>query len=260
MTSAETAGADHSLDGFLDRRVTLVQPRHGHRAGLDAALVQALVPAKADGLAVDLGAGVGTIAFCLAARAADLCTVGVERDPVLVGCAGAALALPENAGFASRVRMVRADVTDLPALQEAGLGDRVADWVVMNPPFDTQGRVRGSPDESRRAAHVGGSGTLEAWLRTAAVLLKPNCWLALIHRAAELASALDALRQCRFGDIRVLAVHPEVEKPASRVMVTARLGSRAGLQIVPPLVLHASDGSWTPAADAILRGRAELSV
>ena len=36
---------DHSVDAFLGGLLTLVQPRKGHRAGLDAALLQAIVPA-----------------------------------------------------------------------------------------------------------------------------------------------------------------------------------------------------------------------
>src|SRR3712207_7955932 len=102
-----------------------------------------MVPPDADGRAVDLGAGVGTVAFCVAARAPGLHVTGVERDPVLVGCAEAALRLPQNAAFADRVGMVVADIGAIGgggALPDLPL--RAADWVLMNPPFDLLGRVR----------------------------------------------------------------------------------------------------------------------
>lgn len=262
MSFAGTADAppgapDVTVDGFLDHRVTLVQPRGGHRAGLDAALLQALVPAEAEGLAVDLGTGVGTIAFCVAARAAGLLVTGVERDASLVECARAALALRQNAGFAGRVRIVEADVRALSELERAGLQAGSADWVLMNPPYDAEGRVCASPDERRREARVAGPDALSAWVDSAAALLKRGGALGLIHRATALAAVL-ALLHPRFGHLRILPIHPAAEKPASRIVVRAQLGSRASLQLMPPLVLHDASGAWTPAADAVLRGRAGL--
>ena len=104
---------DHSVDAFLGGRITLLQPLKGHRAGLDAALLQALVPADACGRAVDLGTGAGTVAFCIAARAPHLSVIGVERERELAACARAALERPENAGFGGR-DVVR-DSAEIPA-------------------------------------------------------------------------------------------------------------------------------------------------
>jgi tRNA1(Val) A37 N6-methylase TrmN6 len=257
--TADPDPADHSVDAFLGGLLTLVQPRKGHRAGLDAALLQAIVPAEAAGHAVDLGAGVGTVAFSLAARAGALQVTAVERDPGLMAAAQAALARLENFGFAARVRLIEADVTARREFRERlGLADHSADWVLMNPPFDAPGRARPSPDEARRAAHVAEPGSLGAWCRTAAGVLRPAGVLCLIHRAPALAEILGALAG-RFGDVRILPVHPTKEAAAGRILVRAIRGSRAGLQIMPGLVLHRAGGAWTDEVEAILRGRASLS-
>jgi tRNA1(Val) A37 N6-methylase TrmN6 len=251
--------ADHSVDAFLGGLLTLVQPRKGHRAGLDAALLQAIVPAEAAGHAVDLGAGVGTVAFSLAARAGALHVTAVERDSKLLAAAQAALARAENFGFAARVRLVEADVTARREFRERlGLADQSADWVLMNPPFDAPGRARPSPDEARRAAHMAEPGSLGAWCRTAAGLVRPGGVLGLIHRAPALPEILDALAG-RFGDARIMPVHSSKGEAAARILVRAIRGSRAGLQIMPGLVLHRAGGAWTDEAEAILRGRASLS-
>jgi tRNA1(Val) A37 N6-methylase TrmN6 len=256
---AEAADATHSVDAFLGGLVTLVQPRQGHRAGLDAALLQALVPADAAGCAIDLGTGVGSVAFAVAARAPALSVIGVEREPELVACARMALQLPENAGFAARVRLVEADVTGRRHPREAaGLPDHAADIVLMNPPFDDAREMRPSPDPRRRGAHVAEPGGLAAWCRTAAGLLKAGGTIGLIHRAAAFAEILQALSG-RFGEIRVLPVHPAADRPAGRILVRARSASRGKLQFLPGLVLHRADGAWTPEADDILRGRIWLT-
>lgn len=255
---AATSGEEHSVDAFLGGLITLVQPRKGHRAGLDAALLQALVPANAVGRAIDLGAGVGSVAFCVAARAAKLSVIGVERDAGLVACGLEALALPQNAAFADRVRLIAADATE-PRELSAALAHETVEWMLMNPPFDPEGRVSQSPDRRRREAHVAGEGLLEAWSATAAALLKPGGALGLIHRADALPEVLDALSR-QFGGARIRPVHPSEERPATRILVTARRGSNAPLDILPGLVLHREGGDWTPHADAILRGRAELAA
>lgn len=252
---AGAAEGKPTRDAFLGGHVMVVQPKKGHRAGLDAALLQALVPATAAGRAVDFGAGVGTVAFCVAARATALSVIGVERDPGLVACGQEALALPENAAFSARVRIVAGDAEDAQAL--AGFAN--ADWVLMNPPFDREGGGTRSPDTRRRDAHIAAEGLLQAWCATAAALLKPGATLGLIHRAEGLAEVLGALFP-HFGEIRILPIHPTADGPASRVVVSARRGRRTPLAILPGFVLHEESGAWTEAADQVLRGTAELAA
>ncbi len=252
--------APHSEDAFLGGRVLLLQPKKGHRAGLDAALLQAVVPGDAAGLLVDFGAGVGTVAFAAAARATALRAVALEREPDLVALAQAALRHRENAGFAERVRAAMADVTSLSDVRRAlGEADHTADWVLMNPPYDTSDRGRPSPDAGRRSAHVGDAALLGAWIATAATLLKPGGRLGVIHRAETLPALLAAIAGA-FGGIALLPVHPSAEAPASRIVVRAEKGSHAPLRVSSGLVLHQPDGGWTREADAILRGHAVLPL
>jgi len=250
---------ERTINAFLGGRVTLVQPRTGHRAGLDAALLQALVPLHSVGHAIDLGAGVGTVAFCVAARAPKLLVTGIERDAGLVACGLEALALGDNASFAPRVRLLSGDVSEPSAVGDWLSAGKPADWVLMNPPFEAALRVTRSPDARRRAAHVANPGLLRRWFATAAALLKPRGVVGLIHRADALPDVLEALSPA-FGGIRVAPVHPTEGAAAIRILVTARRASRAVFGLLPGLVLHQPDGGWTARADAILKGQAELAL
>lgn len=250
---------ERSVDAFLGGLVTVIQTREGHRAGLDAALLQALVPTDAAGFAVDLGTGVGTVAFCIAARAAELDVVGLDCDPEALACARAALGHPANAAFAARVRFVLGQVSADGLSMPAELRMRPADWLLMNPPFDVQDRTRGSPDPRRRAAHVAEAGSLAAWCGQAAALLRPGGYLGIVHRAAAVPDLLAALTG-RFGDIRIVPVHPSPERPARRVLLRARRASRSPFVLAPALVLHRPDGTWTPEAEQILRGKGVLRL
>lgn len=261
MTSpaAVDTGPAHTADAYLGGRIVILQPKKGHRAGLDAALLQAVVPGDATGLAIDLGTGVGTVALSIAARVPGLRTIGVERDASLAALARAALLRPENAGFADRATFVEGDVAVPGTSLEPALAERSADWALMNPPWDSPGRMRASPDAGRRAAHVAEPDTLDLWMRAAARLLKAGGALGLVHRAQALPAILAALSG-RFGDVRILPVHPSARAAATRILVRGVNGSRAPLQLLPGLVLHEPDGTWTRRADALLRGEATLAI
>ena len=253
-------GSDCTTDGFLGGLVTLVQPRKGHRAGLDAALLQAVVPPDAAGLAVDLGTGTGAIAFAAAARAPRIQCIGIDRDAAQLDLAAVALRHPDNAAFAGRIRLVQAEIGNQPL--SAGDGDLPwgrADWVLMNPPYDQPGRVRASPDPGKRQAYVGDPLTVERWINVAVELLRPGGQIALIHRPAALSRILAGLQR-GFGDVRIVPIHPHRQKIAGRVLVVARSESSAPLRLLPGLILHEARGGWTAEADAILRGAAVLPI
>ena len=78
---------------------------------------------------------------------------------------------------------------------------------------------------------------------------------ATILRADRLAEALTALPE---GGVTVFPLWPRAGVAAKRVIVQARRGRRAPLQMLPGLVLHAAEGRYTPEADAVLREGASL--
>jgi len=253
------AADDVTLDRFLGGRVAILQPRTGHRAGLDAALLQAAVPARSAGTCLDFGTGVGAVAFSIAARSPAMRVLGLDIDAGAVSLAEAATALPENTALAGRVAFAGLDLSEGRAGRAAaGIAEGVADWVVMNPPFNPKRAMPGSPDAKRRFAHEADGGLLDAWCRAAAALLRPNGRIALIQRAEAIAEVLDALSG-RFGDLRVKPVHARAGEPAGRILLRGERGSRAPLQLLPGLVVHETDGQFTAEADGILRGNADIS-
>jgi tRNA1(Val) A37 N6-methylase TrmN6 len=101
---------------------------------------------------------------------------------------------------------------------------------------------------------------LPDWIGAAARVLQPKGRVTLIHRADALGDILVALMP-RFGSIAIRPVHPRAERPAKRVLVTARLGGKAPLVILPPLFLHDDgEGAHSADAEAIMRGQALIAM
>ncbi len=239
-----------SADKVLGGRVQITQPRSGHRAGHDAVLLAAAVPASPGDRILDLGAGVGTAAFCLAARVPQCFLTLVEIDPAL-----AALAEQNAAanGYGNRTRVIVMDAEARGTSREkAGLLVGQIDRVITNPPFHDAPRHRVSPGAARRLAHAGGDDLLAGFLRTAVAVLRPGGTVTLIHRA-DRPEALIAAMKGRFGGITLRPVHPKPDAPAIRLIATGTKGSRAPTAILPGLVLQDAEGRPTPEAEAVLR-------
>lgn len=253
MAEAEGLGPV-AEDRLLDARLRLLQPVKGHRAGTDAVLLAASVPDLGTGVLADLGAGVGTVGLAVALAQPEVAVTLVERHEAVAELARANLALN---GIEGRGRVVVADVAAPASVQRAaGLEPGSFACVATNPPFLDRASVKASANDYRRAAHIDEAG-LEAWVAAARRLLAPRGVLCVIHRADALPALLAALGR-GFGAVAIRAIHPRAEKPATRVLVCARLGSRRPARIEPAVVLHGPDGRFTPEAEALHRGYLRL--
>lgn len=239
-----------SEDTLLDGRVRLAQPRRGYRVAIDPVVLAAAVPAQGGELVLDAGAGTGAASLCLAVRVPDCRIVGLELERGLQRLARDNVAAN---GLAQRVEMLAGDLRrPPPRLVRASF-----DHVMTNPPHLAAGAATASPAATRAAAHIETDLDLEAWLAGCLAMLRPGGRLTMIHRADRLAGILAAL-EGRIGELVVFPLWPSADgRPAKRVLIRGRKGSKAPLRLLPGLVLHAPDGGFTPTAEAVLRhGRA----
>jgi len=244
---AETAPAEAiwSEDRLLDGRVRLKQPRHGYRAAIDPVLLAAATLALPGERVLDVGAGVGAASLCLAFRVPAIDVTGLELQPDLAELA--AVNIRDN-NLEERVSILTGDLLSPPN----GLPPSSFDRVMSNPPFQKAGTHTPPPGTSRALAHGEGSADLAAWIAFCTRMLKPRGTLTLIHRADRL-DDLIALLHGRFGAVTLIPLWPRAGRHAKRVLVTARRGARSPATLSAGLVLHEAGGSFTAAAEAILR-------
>lgn len=241
----EDAPPGLATDGaLLGGRVKLRQPAKGYRVAIDPILLAAATPASGGDRVLDLGAGVGAAALCLAARVADCRIDCLEAQQALARLAA------ENVSANRLDHRIVVHVGDLrrppPDLPRNGF-----DIVMTNPPYLAAQAADAPPDAAKRKATVEELG-LEAWIDAALKFLKPRGRLVVVHRADRLDDLLAAV--CgRCGETTVLPFWPRAGQAARRVIVRTRKGMRSPAQLLPGLVLHAETGNFTPEADAVLR-------
>ena len=251
LALTEAADSDLRRDAFLGGRLTLWQPRGGYRAGVDAVLLAASVPAETGQAVLELGCGAGAAILCLGTRVPGLQLTGVERDPAF-----AALAR-RNGGDALEV--AEADLSHLPP----NLRQRQFDHVLANPPYYNRDASVPSGDPRREAAH-GAETPLADWVRTAAKRLKPKGQAHFIHLMEKLPDIIRALPH-EMGSIEVLPLTARAGRAPDRMILRARKNGRGAFKLHAPLVLHAGPehvtdigDDYTPPVAAALRDGAAL--
>ncbi|WP_113404941.1 methyltransferase [Rhizobium sp. SYY.PMSO] len=233
-----TGGPSETIDAFHRGAFHIVQPKgRGHRSGMDAMLLAALVADERAIRVADLGAGAGAAGMAVASRLDQAEVVLFERSPDMAGFARKSLLLPENARLAGRISVIEADVTLTGKdRNEAGLVDDSFHHVIMNPPFnDASDRL--TPDALKAEAHAMTDGLFEKWIRTAGAIMIPGGQLSLIARPESIGEIIAACGR-RFGGIEITPIHPREGENAVRILVTGIKGSRARLALRAPLTMH----------------------
>lgn len=178
----------------------MMQPARGYRVAVDAVLLAAAVESLPGERILDLGAGVGSVGLCLAARVPGCEMVGIELQPAL---AGLAQRNAELNGMAGRVRTI---VHDLAVALPDVLG--LFDQVVSNPPYLAAAVADPSPDPAKALATVESSADLARWLAVATQAAKPAGTITLIHRSDRLDEITHHLERLDWATSRSSACRP----------------------------------------------------
>ncbi len=239
---------DKTHGHLLGGRVQYAQPRSGFRSGIEPVLLAAAIPARPGSRVLEGGSGAGAALLCLAARVSGVQGLGVEQDPALVALAR------ENAtanGW-SGLNFIAADIASLAASE-------TFDHACANPPYHSAAGTA-SPDASRRAAKRAATGLLTTWATALARPLRARGTLTFILPAALLPEAVAAFLAAGCPPIAMLPLWAKPGRPAKLLLLRGIKGSREPFSVLPGLLLHAPDGSFTAEAGAILRGGAALEI
>ena len=236
---------DYSEDYLLGRKVRIFQPKDGYRASSDAVLLaSAVTDVKRHDSFLDAGSGTGAVSLCLAARLCehDIRLTGIEIQPDLVELSS--LSARAN-GFGS-MKFINTDFKNAP------LPFCSFHHVISNPPYAEKDTP--SPQKGKSTAHNFSSvPNLSEWIRLCIKMIRPQGYFYMINRASALDEILYQIHG-KLGGIRVVPVCSQRGQDAKRIIVIARKDCKAPLRLCPPLIIHESDGTHTPEAEAILRG------
>ncbi len=239
-------------DDFLGGALTITQPKVGYRAGMDAVLLGASIPAVAGQRVLDVGCGVGTAGLCLVRRVLNVTMVGVELQSDLQAIA--TLNAKKN-GLSDRASFVQGDIRAKGQLLDA----RSFDHVFSNPPYIAGSAGRSSVSRHADLSKRESEADLAEWIDAMLYWVTERGYLTIIHRADRLDEIIDHLRP-RVGALSVCPIWPKRERNANRVIVQGRRDAKAGLSLLPGIVVRNQDDSVTREMEDIQRHGGGLSL
>lgn len=207
---------------------------------LDAVLLAHFARIRPYFQAIDLGTGTGVIALLLAARGAKKIT-GLEINTHMVELARRSVALND---LEAVIDIIEADYCQ-PRKLLSHLPAGSADLVVANPPYRIIGTGAQNSKKNVAAARHECSVSLTDVITAAAFWVKYRGRFAMVHLPERLTEILCLMRQKGLEPKRLRLVHPSLGKQANMVLVEGVRGGKAGLSVLPPLIVHNADGSYT---------------
>ncbi|HEX9787956.1 MAG TPA: tRNA1(Val) (adenine(37)-N6)-methyltransferase [Candidatus Binatia bacterium] len=236
-----------TLDALFDGRLSLYQSRSGYRFSIDALLLADFVSIKRGDRVVDLGAGNGILSLVLAQSHPSAALVGIEIQASMVERAERNVRLNR---LQRRVQIVSGDVR----LGQALAAPASFDVAVSNPPYRKPSSGRVGANHERQMARHEMTGDLGDFLRAGAFFLREKGQMALIYPAVRSADLIFALRQARIEPKRLRMVHSFQGGEASLLLVEGVKGGRAGLTVLPPLIIYRGGKKYSDEVAAILAG------
>jgi tRNA1Val (adenine37-N6)-methyltransferase len=244
LTSGNGTTEGHLLGG----RVSYRQPASGFRSGIEPVLLAASIPARPGERVLEAGTGAAAALLCLAARVPAIQATGVESDPTMAELA--TVNAKANGFFDIQIIADRIENTTLP---------RIFDHAMANPPYHrADGSV--SPQPGRESAKRGSETLIRTWIAVLSAALRRRGTLTLIVPAGMVTVSLSAMTDCRCPCVAIFPLWPKSGQPAKLVLLRGIQEARASLRLMPGLVLHRADGSFSEAAQSLFRDAAALAL
>ena len=225
------------LDDLMRSGRVIIQSENEFCFSMDSVLIAHFPRFKRNARVLDLGTGTGVIPLLIADEVKEICAVELNSQ-----MADIARRNVELNGLTEKISVVEGDYRKHRELFKA----ESFDLAIANPPY--------TPIKNGAANKISGiararhefTATLEDVVTAARFALKFRGAFCMIHLASRLCEIVDALhrRQMEMKCLRL--IQPKADRDANLIMLEAVVGANAGnLQILPPLVVHNPDGSYT---------------
>ncbi len=191
---------------------------------------------------LDAGSGSGVCAFLVHHRIAGAFVHALELDADAVAAGRLAV---RRQGLAHQIEFIEGDL----AHSDLMLFGNCLDLVVSNPPYFLEPGRQASFRNDRRMARHDEQGFLAHLFACAQRVLRPGGRLCVIVPVQRFADAMGQAGKLHAADMCM--IHPRVDQPANRVLLSFVKSRRIHLTCHPPLVVHAKDG-YSPVVNAML--------
>ncbi|HEW4463898.1 tRNA1(Val) (adenine(37)-N6)-methyltransferase [Streptococcus pneumoniae] len=248
MEEEQLLKSGERINQLFSTDIKIIQNREFFSYSVDSVLLSRFPRFPKKGLIVDFCAGNGAVGLFASTRT-QAQILSVEIQERLADMAERSVRLN---GLEEQMQVICDDLKNMPAHIQ---GSKV-DMILCNPPYfkvDPYSNLNES--EHYLLARHEITTNLEEICHSAQSILKSNGRLAMVHRPDRLLDILDTLKRHNLAPKRLQFVYPKREKEANMLLIEAiKDGSTSGFKVLPPLIVHNDDGSYTPEIEEIYYG------
>ena len=225
------------LDDLMRSGRMIIQSKNEFCFSMDAVLIAHFPKFKKNARVIDLGTGTGVIPLLIADEVKEICAVELNSQ-----AADLARRNVELNSLTEKIFVMEGDYRKHRELFKA----ESFDVAIANPPY--------TPIKNGEANKISGiaharhefTATLEDVVTAARYVLKFHGAFYMIHLASRLCEIIDALHRHQMEMKRLRIIQPKSGRDANLIMLEALVGANVGnLKIMPPLIVHNEDGSYT---------------
>lgn len=225
------------LDDLMRSGRVIIQDEREFCFSMDSVLIAHFPRFKKNSRVIDLGTGTGVIPLLIADNVREICAVELNSR-----AADLARRNVELNGLSEKISVVEGDYRRHREIFKA----ESFDVAIANPPY--------TPIKNGAANQISGiararhefTATLDDVVTAARYVLKFHGAFYMIHLASRLSEIVDALHRRQMEMKRLRMIHPKTNRDANLLMLEAIVGANVGnLKILPPLIVHNDDGSYT---------------
>lgn len=225
------------LDDLVRDGLKLIQRPDQFCFSMDSVLLAHFTQIRPKDVIADLGTGTGVIALLMSALGAENIT-GFEINPIQADLARRNVLGNHRENV---IRIIEGDYRKARNTIPSGYFSSI----VCNPPYREVGSGQMSSQMGIALGSYEINATLNDVFHTAQYLLKYGGRLTMVHRADRLADLIFIGRKYQMEPKRIRFVYARRGHAASRVLIEWKHGGHAELAVLPPLLLHNYDGSYT---------------
>ena len=239
-----------SKNKILGGSISLFQPKKGFRVSIDSILLSSSIKKYSN--CMEFGTGSGVILIYLSKKFPNSKIIGVEKNTELVELAKKNLL--ENNVNDKNTKVICNDLLCKFFLKEH---NNKLDRVIMNPPYFSLNNVIKSDNNLKASARY--ETNINQWFLAAYKKLKPKGYMNFVFRSENLDLILSKLYSS-WGDIKIFPLWPKANVRSKLMIIQARKNINSGVQILPGLILHNNDGSYTDECNSILNNKSNIQL
>lgn len=230
-------GEGERLDDLMRSGRKIIQHDKEFCFSMDAVLISHFPKFKKNFKVLDLGTGTGVIPLLIADEVEKI--VAVEINSQMAEIARRNFFLNN---LQEKISLVEGDYKNHRELFKA----ESFDLVIANPPYVPVKNGEVNKFQGVAYARHEFTATLEDVVKAARYVLKFHGAFCMIHLASRLCEIVDSLHKNQFEMKRLRLIQPKKNRDANLIMLEAIVGGKAGnLKILPPLVVHEENNSYT---------------